>query len=434
MGVTGLLFEKLENVYKNTKIDLTITLYFLCLLQVITGFSNSYVNLVFVAVLYLALITLPFKEAFKLLPVIIVYFGYTYVNMSLPGGIIFGNRYVSNFFIAILSIKALISYSRSILSKRYLVFILLMLFLICQRFYYGEYFKIIWLICSMVAGLSYIAVIKRDRKCLAAFIDVFVFILATVYIYNLLHLGKYETPSAEGFRGLQFAGMRDGNNFSLQANLCLALIFAANLHKTKKYRWFIGFLVISSVVTISLSGIFTTLCILFLAAMRYVIKDKRLLAIILCLFILLIMASPFVIDILARSNIKVITGIVERINLSKEYLIAGDFNKLTSYRTYLWGVYMDEYNALSPMQQLTGNAKVVQQVLDKGTLASHNAWIDFLITNGILGTSLFLIQLVINMYINWRRNEAFNNYLTAVFILNVFMRSIDGLMLYILLF
>lgn len=233
----------------------------------------------------------------------------------------------------------------------------------------------------------------------------------------------------EAWRSLQFVGMRDPNNIALQANLCLSYILFRDLYRSKKIRnFFIGFLVVTSFITISLSGIFTTISLLFIKCFNN--KRKLVWAVILIIvFGIFLVCNQEVINVLKDSNNRVLSSIGLRMSETVLNFQEKNYNRLTSDRTYLWDQYFYIYSQQNLVKQLFGNPLVNRE---RTGLASHNGWLDLLMNNGIIGLSILIVLIISFLHSRLRIEGKVSWLIVLIFVVNIFARSLDSLMIYLL--
>lgn len=419
----------------NSDSYLVAFIYGLGIIQTLFGFTQPLVNTFFVVAFLGATLILSTKDGIKLMPMVIVYFGYTYVEMKIVGGLTVYNSVLTNLYILILAFKAIIHYPRLILLKKYLFFLVFGCYVLLQRLSYIRITNAIIGLLTIFVVIVFLERIREDSSEMKAFITLFVITLASSYIYNWLYIDLIAIHDElnmwrEVWRDYQFVGMRDPNNLSLQANFCLAYILFTNHFQNNRNRFLlIAFLVLTSIITISLSGILTTFALLFIKYLFVDIKKHVLPCFMIFCFILISIFSWHPIyESLLNSHNNTFQSLGQRMTNVVMYIQLGNYYQLTSTRTELWTAYMHNYYNRSFAEKLLGNPEITLREIK----ASHNGWVDLLIDNGIVGVVLFVLALL-GIYSGKFKKEGYISILVSlIFMANIFMRSIDGLMFYLL--
>jgi len=106
-----------------------------------------------------------------------------------------------------------------------------------------------------------------------------------------------------------------------------------------------------------------------------------------------------------------------------------NYNRLTSDRTYLWDQYFYIYSQQNLVKQLFGNPLVNRE---RTGLASHNGWLDLLMNNGIIGLSILIVLIISFLHSRLRIEGKVSWLIVLIFVVNIFARSLDSLMIYLL--
>jgi hypothetical protein len=410
--------------------------YGLSLIQALTGFQNMYVNTIYVSLILFALLILPAKDSIKILPIIIVYFGFTYINMHIIGNIEIANSTLTKIVFLIIGLKVITLDTKVLIKGNYLFLSLFALFLFLQRLIYGQISSAVISCLTICVVILFLEKVQSDEKEIRVFILLFVISLASVYIYNLLYIDTVRIYSGlDNWRAYQFVGVRDPNNFSLQANFCLAYVLMKKVFK----RWqtaIVVFLVISSFITVSLSGILTTIAIFsvyYFKELKYKTIKTIISIFVVCLLLSITYACMGDYGIISGIENDTVRAIVSRAEYVYENLEEGDLSRVTSNRSDLWVSYWNLFNRQDLVQQMFGDPSTLIHIHYLGQASSHNAWIDTLLNNGWIGTMLLLFCCLKRMLIRWKSGDQMFILITIIFMINIFARSISGMFMYLLI-
>lgn len=105
-------------------------------------------------------------------------------------------------------------------------------------------------------------------------------------------------------------------------------------------------------------------------------------------------------------------------------LQTGDFETFSSYRTDIWGAYMDYFYHQNILKMFFGgnfsSTYGVQNFIDSliANRASHNTFIDILMCTGLVGFSIFLISCFGSLF-TVKKNKPFDNYQSLLVLMKI---------------
>ena len=286
-----------------------------------------------------------------------------------------------------------------------------------------EYIGSIRVLSIMLFFVAFTYNASNNTKALSIFTFVLVFSLFSTYFYNIvwIQIGHLNDAIRELVAN-RYCGVRDANNFSFFSNIALCLISYLACFKTERARrTVILLLCIGILATISISGICTMCIVLFFTIGkngRQVSRLKNILVIIpAVVFILIIISTVF------SNSTGVLGTIANRISTISNQLAQGDYSAATSSRTYLWGYYTSQWQRTTGLARSIGAYNVYAGLITT-RLGSHNTYIDFLMTYGIIG----IIVLGFSFFIPSARKLDKHLWLIKIIAaINILFRSFDPL-------
>ena len=276
----------------------------------------------------------------------------------------------------------------------------------------------------IIACWKFIKIRTTDARAFRTVEKLLIMMTLFTFIYGLIHI-----DISYGKDGFRFAGVEDPNNFALNCNICLFFIFSdKELFKNQLYKIaIVTALVIGCLLTVSMSGIFTLLA-LFVAF--FCIFNKKYRAIGILLLIILALLVGVVFPLLISSEGGVFSFMAQRINLIYDSLLKGDMGTATTDRSDLWEQYMGMFDRLSVKDKFFGVPTLIEKWMaaSEENLASHNFYIDTLISYGYIGLALYLGLLAYAIYTNVRERKYKQLLICLLLTANIFFRSMNSVL------
>lgn len=413
--------------------------FLLALVVVFTNFKSLPVNTVFVLAVLALAVLLPIQYGLALFPLVFVYFGFSFLTAQIYGLAGFNNHTFLSLFYVCLAFRIILQFRMRRLRDMPKLYLLLLLYVVFTDLYQFQP-------AQAAADFSILVVVwhltescKNNTDDYRIFIKAFIVVILTVFLYNRLNIDNAAIAEASnGFWvGVRFVGVRDPNNFALWCNFCLSFLLLFDIFQNSKIKTAAAaVLVVGSFITQSMSGIVTLAAILlfFLFSRR---KNRATAALILLiplvLFLSLALLGPLL-TFLNSLGSQSVSDYIERIGRIMGALAAGDYNTATTTRSWLWNYYLSYWHTLPPMDKLLGNRLVMLGILETGLQATHNSFIDVLFNEGVIGLALLSLNIISVIAKNIGAKRYNGLFINFIFILNVFFRSLSGIILYFPLF
>ena len=409
-----------------------VSIAFLALFLIATNLSSLVSVYIYSIACFLYIAFFDFKRGIFAVFLNIVYLGYSYIEF--PANFIFGTSELITLCVVLLVARWLVfrfiinSHSEKAIRLNYFTIVAL---IVALYFSLSRYQISLFSIASMFFSI-FCAIIfsnELDSKEYASNIATALFvILSTVVLYyfvwtrNIFSIHDY-------WIGNRFTGVRDPNNFALFANYTIVLFCIAKDRISKSYRFLaVALLSIGVIATISLSGIFSLLAIYV-----FILISKKKVKSILILLSICIIAFAFykIIGSLNVSQSTTLGAIIIRFQNLFQSLSKGDYYSATTTRFGIWEQYLGIFNSLSSKEKVFGNISLIDKRLIDGEMASHNTFIDVLISYGIVGLSLFLLLIIVFFIKSIANKKYWQAVLCLIFVTNLFFRTILSTFLWI---
>ena len=411
---------------------------------IVTNFSIPVINTLFVIITLFLGLYLPFEKAICLYPLLLVYFGYTFMPMNTLIPFSFDNTTFEKFYFICVGIKVILSHPRLYISrsgKNSLAYLIFGAYMVLSHILKFQLVDAFYLISVIAVFLE----LKSSKKGLFNFLTFLLFTLISVYAYNVINMAN-NIASFEGainligWRVNQFRGVRDPNNFALYCNFAIAGLLFSGMFDNKYRKYCIAILAIGVIITISFSG-FITLAFIYLyhlfrasktisKARSYFIKR----AVALLFVIIIILSFNSILSILQNSNIGSLSATANRFSTIYSAYQSGNMDIATSYRSFYWNSYLTEFGNMNTFDKLFGDKYLLNSTIEKIGNASHNAYLDYCFNYGIIGLALYLVVAAKNLYFNYKNNESFSFLMVGIMLANFYFRSISGSLLFLPLF
>ncbi len=423
----------MENVlYKNEinseqKIDMRgkkelIMFFLLSLYVVLTNCENAILNTLLACFLFAVVLLGKMEMGLCAIIFIAVFFGYSVIELPL---IFSGMNIVTvrNIVSLIFAFKVVTNNNFEFFKKvRFVMLLALYMFLIKLV---GDSFNAAVNIATMIlACWQFIRIRVTDKAVFRIIAKAVVLMTMFTFVYGILHPEVNEEVG-----GFRFSGVRDSNNFALMCNISLFLIFSdKELFKSKANKALtVIALVIGVLLSISLSGIFTlaVLCTVFGC-----IFNKKYRALFIVAFLVFALFVFMIVPILANSDAGIFTSISQRLISVFTALEEEDYSAATTTRTDVWETYMSMFDKFSQGEKLFGNQTVIREWMAESekNIASHNYYIDTLLSFGILGLSVLLL-LISYSVINSIRYKNYKQLIICVLLAaNLVFRSMENVL------
>lgn len=423
-----------SNNARQKKVALSCIILVCCV--VFTGGMNATINTLFIVGSLIIALLAPKKYGFSLYAGTVVYFGYSYIEFE-------NYNYISDSFgvymyINVLCMAILLNcfihnkYSgKKICLKRSSVVITFFVFL--------AYYTITNLSISFLSALGVCVQIsmawllidefKNQSNASLVFTYALLFSLASTLIYVFLWRDFFAVDLLSGF-----PGARDSNNFAYLCNLSYVLV-GVNKKIRENEKVFIKLaLSIGVLITVSMSGLFTLMMIFIGFKLSHKKNRREVISIVLLLGVTLvaILYSNTILTQLNRVD-GFVGDISKRIIKISNEAKKGDFKSATTNRTMLWEYYMDSFENM-PIQEKIFGSQTKFRLIQREYYASHNTYIDFLMGSGALGLGLFIIAFMTNIYSNFKKKNVMCIYISLIFAVNIFFRTLSGFSLIFPLF
>lgn len=429
--------EMLATSTSNYKINLAIAIpIVLCSLISLSGLIGI-AGLIYVAITLIFILLLPFDVILCIVPINIVYFTYSYIDVSMVAG--WSNVDYINVCNLLFVVRILIETFRQrrffikVSGNRFELYIIILLmayFSVLQTEVSIKSFA--YQVCMFVTVFYVLRLIRNDESIGYSFTVQFFIVLMSVYVYNFLQIGRYSTAHYYWVAN-RFVGVRDPNNFALQSNICM--LFALRFLKTKlstfKLYIILAILSFSSIITLSVSGFGTTLAIL--TYVLFTDKRSRILKIIfsaltIIVFVMILMGN------IQINDSSIIGSIFKRINTIIRALESGDYYSATTTRTVLWEKYINGFSKYSQLKQYTGSPTEMASIGHNIGMSSHNNYIDILLNYGYFGLTIYSLAIVLHLAGNIKKKDYIFAFMNILMVVNLFFRSLSGYISWIGLF
>ena len=422
---------------KNYKISLVVAIpVLLCLLISLTGLIGA-AGLIYVVLSFICILLFPFEVILCIVPINIVYFTYSYINISIVAG--WSNVDYINICNLIIVVRIIIETFRKkrfiikfsgIGFELYFVLIVMIYFSVLQSEISIKNFA--YQVCMFFTVFYVLKLIRDDEEIGRSFTIQFFIVLVSVYIYNFLQIWRYSTAHYYWVAN-RFVGVRDPNNFALQSNICMLFVLRFLKTKLSTFKLYIilAILSVSSIITLSVSGFGTTLAIL--TYVLFTDKRSRLLKIIfstltIIVFVMILMGN------IQINDSSVIGSIFKRINTIIRALESGDYYSATTTRTVLWEKYINGFSKYSQLKQYTGSPTEMASIGHNIGMSSHNNYIDILLNYGYFGLTIYLLAIVLHLAGNIKKKDYIFAFMNILMVVNLFFRSLSGYISWIGLF
>ena len=154
---------------------------------------------------------------------------------------------------------------------------------------------------------------------------------------------------------------------------------------------------------------------------------------ILIMFVSFASFLPTIAEIAKSSNISAISAIGQRLSSMISDLIVGNYNGFSSGRLGLSSQYIEAFSNYNIVQMIFGNAGNLGTLKVALGRASHNSYIDILLSYGLFGIGLFLLYVINIFYSFIKKNEWKSLVVAVLFLIVAFSRTlgVSNLCLYI---
>lgn len=399
------------------RIKLLLYFYLLFLgYVVISNCSLLIVNTLLLFVLCAIILISPFEYIFLIIPILEIYFGYSFIEYKIIGFQAFGSPTFSGFIYLFLAVRSII-----FIVKHKVKFDTLVLFFL---FYISGITVITGRLFDAVKLFSVTLVIitmtNRNGVLRDYWFQVFlwlsIIVILSVFPYNYLHVDLQNY----GWRAYQFSGVRDPNNFALHSNIFLFYYLFSYRKINKGFLCYlvIGVLIYGVLATMSLSGLVT---LALIGLLYFSLNKKNIVKIIVIGLLICFLIAISVI----YGNIPLPRVFTDRMPELLISIAEKDTNTITTGRFNLWIQYLGAYFREDLFTRLFGNGHAFSTVRTSLVGSSHNAYIDFLYKYGLAGTVLFLVVIIAEMTRKAKKKNVLF-WLGALVLLNMAFRTMEG--------
>lgn len=421
-----------------------ITLYLLSIVSlVLNGLNNKFINTIAIlcVVLYIALSK--GKNVLFIYPVVFIYMGYSNLNLETIGFTLDIST-SANIIYLLIAIKLIISSYILRINKWSILYFLVLIVCCLNILITNKPSQALFMAAKLITVYNIITSIqleKNNNQTDDGFTSGFILSLLIAIIGEVIYGVLFSTPSLDNtWRSAQFGGVKDPNNLSLHCCLLFALTSIVNPHAVGKQLKNIIEILMPIIIfaSISFTGIVTILVFLAIVIWKRLNGIKKI-VMSFFLFILLVVTSlinyPELLSKLVNSKQSKIAALAQRINLMLIQYRTGNYERLTSGRTTLWKKYFVEFQNQRLHLQVLGNSGNLNDLVRKFGIASHNVYIDFLISYGFIGSFLICILTLSNWVSKLHKRRYGNLIVNIVFAITFFSRSFDLsiFLLYVLL-
>lgn len=261
-------------------------------------------------------------------------------------------------------------------------------------------------------ALFYSIICIHRRNGLATIVKrVLVFMCISGAIYGVLFMnvaGVNDIQATLIQYGSRYSGTTSDPNY-MAFFYCIAMVFALfdkGIHAMLK-RAIVIALAIAIILTASLTALITVVCALIMyivAAQEVKIKVK-----IVNVMLILAISGLFIVFIMNQSiDIPLLNLLRSRILERMEFLINGDTYMMTSGRTEYSRQYIDYLFSQNLVRVIFGGYQynsmaLVGEAIDEIRFASHNTYVDVLMTTGIIGFAVFMYIILRNIICPFKR-------------------------------
>lgn len=418
---------------KSTRLLFALTVFFL----ILNGLHNSYINLCAILFAILFVLFSNEKETLCLYPVLFIYFDFSNLTMNLPG-MNLDISTVRNLLFLLMSLKILFIKHALTKTNSSLLFSIMTIWCslnilftdrLSQAVYMAAKLYIVYEILECLNGNSENIDDDEDDLFKLEFISCFFLAIIGEVLYGVI-FSTYREYSYSTWRSLQFNGVRDPNNLALHC--CFLFAIALIVYKPRTLRILkviIGILMpIIVLATISFTGITMMLFLLIVLTYKELNGRKRFIFVGILLFLIIISVlidyGTLLLD-LTNSNISFISGLGQRLNTMLTQYSSGNYERLTSGRTALWKEYWNYFKDENIWLQLVGREGTYRSLLQQIGTASHNSYIDYLISYGIIGVIIIGV-IALYTWVNKIRNGKIAPVLINImFAITFFSRTFD---------
>lgn len=428
----------LPTITRNTYFLYCVTV----VLLVLNGLNNPFLNTIALMMVLILIFKIPSEHSVLIYPIIQVFFGFSNISMDLIGGVYLDNSTLQALFCLLLVVKIALKYGiREIhYERRDSLFLIMMIVFSLNRLLTIKFTRMLAFSAEAIIIYQLILMFRHKEKRIRDYTFLFSICVIGESFYGKIfnyNVGEW------GWRALQLSGMSDPNNFALNCCMIIALVLVVlpkGFSKKEKV-----FLCIASSIGVMLSISFSgmSLCLsLFLCQIMFGNAGEgtnktasRLIAsfLILIVFVSFVSFLPAISELAISSNISAISAIGQRLSGMVSDLLVGDYNGFSSGRLVLSSRYMNAFSNYNIIEMVVGNAGNIGTLETVLGHASHNSYIDILISYGLLGIVLFILY-AINIFYSYIKNNEWKSLAVAIlFLIVAYSRtmSISNLCLYI---
>lgn len=394
----------------------------LTLLMAMTNGEVKIINTIYVVLTFAGILVFPLSFSLASMAGVAIYLGYSYIELTTHIPFIQSAHTFQNFFYIIVMVKIFYEEGIEFLWQARKSIILFMVYITFTYLgvtkSYIVFFREIGMVYTLL-WLFYDISKKGERS--KMFMQAFMIILISVFIYNPLH------NITEASNSARFAGVRDANNFSICCNV--SLVFLLFMDNFKKLALPIAVMVIGCLLTVSVSGM---VCMIAIFSVYFLFKKGTMTAVVF-IGIVIIVALMFgpIVSVIDAMNIPFLDAYIGRISDITHQLSLGNYDVATTSRTFLWELHMKIFNNLPTYKQYFGDPYFMSELLtDEGILAPHNSFIDMLYSMGYIGTGLFLLVAINTIIYYVKQKQPYFALISFIFLVNAFFRSLSGFSLY----
>lgn len=406
---------------------------FLTAYVIMTNFSNPLLNTFFILITLIIALFVPGRFSIFLLPTLIIYFGFSFLDFSNYLGIV-KNQFITLYIFAFVARNFLLFKKYHCFRDEFWkvgLFACLLFCLIIQK----DLTSIIKLVFTGVFSILFVVCFKKDKSFSSLFTKSLFFALVSAVVYNLVAVYVLKVPDAQvQLYEKRFSGAGDANNYSLWSVICILLFDYTKCIKFKRHYYIaLLFLIFGTIITISMSGIISLLLVLFVKFFSIGFFKKpfnnqhpnitKSFAVLATVLVLISIAAGL--EALFNSN-SITLKVFQRVINIKSDIDAGDLSSATSSRSSLWEYYLDQWSLGSANQKMFGDYSVYRALLkNEDLIASHNTFIDLLIVYGRIGLFVIVIYLFLSFFVKKRKKSKIEKLIVFIFALNIFFRSFD---------
>ena len=423
-------YEYQSNIKKH---NWNILLFVLCVASLtLNGLHNPVINTVAFLGTIVYVLFAPKDNSLLVYPIVFIFMGFSNLTMNIVGGTLDIST-AANIIYLLMLIKLLYcNHVIKIYNGTGLYFLVLV---ICSLniLVTNKLSQAIFLVAKMFIIYHILSKLNEEKEenTEKIFTHKFIMALLIAIVGEVIYGVLFPVASTSGtWRAVQFGGVKDPNNLSLHCCLLFAIAVILNPEAVSKplKRFIAIFMPLIVFASISFTGITMISVLLIIGLNKQLNGTKKVIAIF--IFSIIAIAASFInysslLSTLTNSNQSTVAAFAQRLNLMLTQYKTGNYERLTSGRTALWIDYYTSFKAGNMATKLFGNAGYMNELVKIYGIASHNIYIDFLISYGIVGI-LFITLMLLSNWKNKIIKKSWDNiFVNLIFAITFFSRTFD---------